>query len=111
MFLNRSVHVVSASQSVSQSVSPGTGGSTLALPPLSAPCSLGKTSSRDHRGRITGQLKAVSVAAGILTGDFSAGQVLRVPLLASGHRPVVHMSIARRALLKGRLSSSAAPAG
>lgn len=62
--------------------------------------------------RTAGQLnEAVSVVAGILTGGFSAGQVLRVPLLASGHRPVVHTSIARRALLLGGLSCSAAAAG
>lgn len=58
----------------------------------------------------TAAKQAVSELAGILTGDFSAGQVLRVPLLASGHHPVFQTSIARTALLMGRLSSSAAPA-
>lgn len=36
-----------------------------------------------------------------LTRDFSLGQVLRIPLLASGHRPGIYTGIARRAALEG----------
>lgn len=36
-----------------------------------------------------------------LTCYFSLGQVLRVPLLASGHRPGIYTGIARRAALEG----------
>lgn len=39
--------------------------------------------------------------AGVLTWYLSLGQVLWVPLLASGHRPGIYISIARRAALKG----------
>lgn len=39
--------------------------------------------------------------AGILTCYFSLGQVLRVPLLASGHRPGIYTGIARGAALEG----------
>lgn len=45
----------------------------------------------------------------VLTRASSPGQVLRVPLLASGHRPGVHMSTARAALLKAGLSWILAP--
>lgn len=41
------------------------------------------------------------IFVGILTCYFSLGQVLRVPLLASGHRPGIYTGIARRAALEG----------
>lgn len=117
MFLNLSFLLVAAvSQPVSQPViqpvsQPGDRinfGSTAAL------CAL-LTGKNFHSGPQWKDYRAakreVSVVAGILTGDFSAGQVLRVPLLASGHRHVFLMSTARRALLMGWLSSTAAPAG
>lgn len=43
----------------------------------------------------------VWIFVGILTRYFSLGQVLRVPLLASGHRRGIYTGIARRAALEG----------
>lgn len=66
-----------------------------------AQCWVQQVRGEDKRVRGEAVLEQAAVMMLSLACDFSLGQVLWVPLLASGHRPGIYTGIARRAAREG----------